>query len=317
MTSTPPHAAARFRAGGPGDVLRASSFDEALRAAIRARGLSLERLHVRLAERGIRVSLASLSNWQRGQCRPERSNSMHAVRALEQILGVPQGSLVARLGPPRPRGRWVRHAPGVLPYRDICEVHGSVDRLLEQIKSPADGQQLEWLSCHERFRVGPDRDELSVRTRLVMRARADGVDRHVALHHNEEALLPDLHHATFCRLGRVRTDSGDGVTAMELLFDRPLERGETYVVEYEFGYGGVGPYTSYYHRWFRFPAHEYLLQVEFDPAAPPIRCYRTHQAKVTAPSTDVQELRPTSWHMVHVAELEVKPGVHGIRWEWD
>jgi hypothetical protein len=90
-------------------LLRTGPFDEALRAAIMARGLSLERLHVRLAERGVRISLASLSNWQRGRSRPERSASLAAVRELEAILGLPPHSLVTLLGPRRPRGRWLGH----------------------------------------------------------------------------------------------------------------------------------------------------------------------------------------------------------------
>ncbi|MHC0429451.1 helix-turn-helix domain-containing protein [Streptomyces sp. O3] len=301
---------------GQPDLLHADSFDAALRTAIRARGLSLDRLHARLAERGIRVSVASLSNWQRGRCRPERSHSLHAVRALEQILGIPQESLVARLGPPRPRGRWARHVPGALSYRDVCPVHGSVGRLLGQIEHTADGQ-LEWLSCHERFQVGPEREERSVHTRLVFRARADGVDRHVVVHHNELGRLPDLHHSAYCRTGRVRTDPDAGVTAMELLFERPLQRGETHVIEYEFGYRECGPPAHFYQRWFRFPAHAYLLQVQFDPAALPTRCYRAWQPNVSTPANDATELRLTGWHTVHLAETPTRPGVHGIRWEWD
>ncbi|MBW1601161.1 helix-turn-helix transcriptional regulator [Streptomyces sp. JJ66] len=301
---------------GPPELPPVHSFAEALRTAIRARGLSLDRLHARLAERGIQVSVASLSNWQRGRCRPERAHSLHAVRALEQILGLPRAYLVARLGPPRPRGRWVRHIPGALSYRDLCRVPGSVGRLLGQIEQTADGQ-LEWLGCHERFRAGPDREERSVHTRLVFRARADGVDRHVVLHHNERGQLPDLHHCAYCRMGRVRTDPATGVTAVELLFERPLQRGETYVIEYEFGYREVAPPANFYQRWFRFPAHTYLLQVEFDPAALPTRCYRAWQPNVSTPAKDLTELRLTSWHTVHLADTLIRPGVHGIRWEWD
>ncbi|MFC6885618.1 MULTISPECIES: helix-turn-helix domain-containing protein [Actinomadura] len=312
MTSTIRTEAPAARAEAP----TASSFDEALRGAIRARGLSLERLHARLADRGIRVSLASLSNWQRGRCRPERSQSLHAVRALEQILNVPQDSLVTRLGPPRPRGRWVRHVPGALPYRDLCEVSGSVDRLLGQIAPPSDGQ-LEWLSCHERMFVGPDREERGIHTRLVLRARADGVDRHVAVHYNERGRLADLAQTAYCRVGRMRTDPGSGVSAAELLFERSLERGETYVVEYEFGHEEHGPLSSTYRRWFRFPVREFVLQVHFDPAALPARCYRDWQPNVSTPASDVQELRLTGWHTVHMADVDLRPGVHGIRWEWD
>lgn len=294
----------------------ADSFDLALRTAIRARGLSLERLHARLADRGIQVSMASLSNWQRGRCRPERSQSLRAIRALEEILDMPHDSLAALLGPPRPRGRWARHVPGALTFREVCEVHGSVDRLLRQIQNPRDGQ-LRWLSCHERFYVGANRDERAVRTQAVFQARVDGVDRHVALHHCEEGLLPDIRRTSFCRLGRVRTDPHEGVTAMELLFEHPLKKGETYFVEYEFGYSVSGPETNFYHRWFRYPAHEYLLQVQFEASEIPARCHRIWQPNVSTPATDLQELRPTAWHTVHLADLELQPGVHGIRWEWD
>ncbi|TYK47104.1 helix-turn-helix transcriptional regulator [Actinomadura decatromicini] len=292
------------------------SFDGALRAAIQARGLSLERLHVRLAERGIHVSVASLSNWQRGSSRPERSRSLSAVRALEGILEVPPDSLSALLGPRRPRGRWVHQVPGALSYRDVSQVHASVDTLLGQIRNPVDGQ-LRWLSCDESFRVGSDRDERSVRTRAVFQARVDGVDRHVAVHHCEKGILPDIRRASHCRLGQVRTDPGTGVTAMELLFEKPLRRGDTYVIEYEFGYGGGGPEATFYHRWFRHPTHMYLLHVQFDPDALPVRCHRVWQPNAATPSTDVGELQLSGWCAVHMADMEVRPGVHGIRWEWD
>lgn len=88
-------------------ALRTGPFEHALRLAIRSRGLTLDRLRARLLERGVRTSLASLSNWQRGRCRPERVPSLRAVRELEDILGLPGDSLVALLGPRRPRGRWL------------------------------------------------------------------------------------------------------------------------------------------------------------------------------------------------------------------
>ncbi|WP_433337401.1 helix-turn-helix domain-containing protein [Spirillospora sp. CA-294931] len=297
-------------------VLREHSFDEALRTAIRTRGLSLERLHDRLAERGIRVSLASLSNWQRGQCRPEGTRSLEAVRALEEILGLPGASLVARLGPPRPRGRWGRALPDVLPYDQLTSAHDGVGRLLAEIEGPAD-ERLEWLSCHERFEVGPDRTERAVHTRIVFRALEDGADRHIALHHAEMGLLPDRHRSSYCRTGRRRSDPEAGLTAMELLFERPLERGETCVVEYEFGYAEAGPPTTFWQRWFQVPLREYVLQVRFDPAALPARVYRIWQPNLSTPASDVQELRVTSWDMVHLAEPDLRPGTHGIRWEWD
>ncbi|MFI6479162.1 hypothetical protein ACIBH1_14610 [Nonomuraea sp. NPDC050663] len=288
------------------------TFDQLLKAAIDARGLSLERLHARLRQRGIDVSLASLSNWQRGKCRPERSHSLRAVHALEEILALPGDSLVASLGPPRPRGR---RLGGALPYQDLCLVGGSIQRLLAEVRHERDGQ-LDTLSYHDHVTLGPDRDERSVRTRAVFQARSDGVDRHVAVYHNERGRLPDEITASCCRAGRTRTDADEGIAVVELLFDRPLSAGETYVVEYEVRFDPPGPPAHYYERWFRFPAHSYLLTVQFDRAAPPARVTRVRQANVRRAPDEVSELRLGGWNTAHIAGVAVEPGVHGMRWEW-
>ncbi|RZQ63330.1 transcriptional regulator [Amycolatopsis suaedae] len=82
-------------------LLATGPFAAALRAAIRARGLGLERIRYRLRAQGVPVSLATLSYWQSGRCQPERPGSIAALRCLEQLLEVPPGSLVRLLGPPR------------------------------------------------------------------------------------------------------------------------------------------------------------------------------------------------------------------------
>ena len=87
-------------------LLAAGPFDVALRAAIRARGLGLDRIRYRLRGKGTTVSLATLSHWQSGRCRPERPESLEALRNLEEILNVPDGSLSKLLGPPRARSRF-------------------------------------------------------------------------------------------------------------------------------------------------------------------------------------------------------------------
>ena len=94
-----------------GHLLAAGPFDVALRAAIRARGLGLDRIRYRLRGRGTTVSLATLSHWQSGRCRPERPESLEALRNLEDILNVPDGSLSKLLGPPRGRIRFHAQPP--------------------------------------------------------------------------------------------------------------------------------------------------------------------------------------------------------------
>jgi len=103
-----------------GPLLVTGPFEAALRAAIRARGLGLERIRYRLRGRGVSISLATLSHWQSGRCRPERPESLLALCHIEEVLEVPPGSLTNLLGPPRSRARGAcvthAHADGkVLP----------------------------------------------------------------------------------------------------------------------------------------------------------------------------------------------------------
>ncbi|TNY36353.1 hypothetical protein [Thermomonospora catenispora] len=304
---------------GPGaildDVLRTGPFDRALHLAIQARGLSLERIHARLRDRGVHVSVASLSYWQRGRCRPERRQSLRAIEELEEILGLPPKSLITLLGPRRPRGRWLGKTSGASSSPDLCATHPGLRPLLGDIGDPADGR-LETLSHHEIYTVGPDHRERSARSRIVFRARRDGVDRYVAVHRCEGGPPPDGFSSEMCRVGRVRVGPKDGLTAVELLFDRPLAAGETYVVEYEFSCGGGQPVAHRYVRGFRFPVREYLLQVRFAPEATPRRCFRVRQPAVEAARADDQALRLTTWDTVHLIEHRLQPGVYGIRWDW-
>ena len=78
-------------------------FSAALRAAIAQRGLSLDRIRYHLIQRGHELSVATISYWQSGRSRPERASSIAAIAALEDILGLENGHLAAKL-PARRRG---------------------------------------------------------------------------------------------------------------------------------------------------------------------------------------------------------------------
>lgn len=78
-------------------ALRAGPFHVALRAAITARGLPLHRVQHHLTRHGVTVGVTSLSYWQQGARRPQRTESLRAVRALEEILDLPDESLIRLL----------------------------------------------------------------------------------------------------------------------------------------------------------------------------------------------------------------------------
>lgn len=291
-------------------IVRTGPFDVALQAAIRARGLTLEAVQRRLRESDIHVSLSSLSYWQRGRTRPERADSLRAVRGLEHVLELPRHSLITLLRPADVR-------PVVGPPVKEMFPEPSAQELLDEIGDRINGR-LTCLSLHDRYIIGPDRRLRSSQTRAVLQAQHPGVDRWICIYHNEHGILPDQKTASRCRFGRVRTDTTSAVVASELLFDRPLACGETYLIEYGFGFSAPGPPNTEEGRGFRFPQHEYLIEIEFDPSMTPARCYRTWRSDVTTPMMEEADLRMSSSHTVHFIEFGIQPGAAiGIRWEWE
>ncbi|PHQ48726.1 hypothetical protein BLA24_28330 [Streptomyces cinnamoneus] len=297
-------------------ALRTGPFDLALRTALSARGLALHRVQHRLAQRGVKVGVTSLSYWQQGARRPRRAESLRAVRMLEDVLDLPAQALTRLLEPAAPRRGTER--PAARSYRTLVEESRALERLLAELESPADGGL--HTVCHlERVLIGARREMRRRDSQHVVRAHRDGVDRYLAIHHGDPGCDPArviVRAAENCRVGRVRWHAASGVLAAELLFDARLRAGETYV----FGYGfedGTGGTSREYVRGFSFAGGQYVLQVRFDAAALPVRCRRFTQSSANAPRGGQQELTLAGRHRgVHLVEQGVRPGIVGIGWDW-
>ncbi|GAA4424960.1 hypothetical protein GCM10023148_27520 [Actinokineospora soli] len=293
------------------ELLDTGPFPAALRAAIAAKGLGLERLRERLRGRGVTVSLATLSYWQSGRSRPERRESLVALRHLEAVLDVPDGALAALLGPPRRRGRWT-HTPAGLPAIGALWPDPSpVEDVLGQVDTTWD-ERLTRLSQHDHVHVGADGGELSSVSRQVLRADADGPDRWVLIIHTDEPGHPPplVRPLRNCVLGRVAEAPSDGLVVAELLFDRPLARGETVITEHELVHTPPGPVDNCYERKFRLPVREYVLEVTFDRLPPFCEQY-------TRDDRGIEDSRPVALDRggsVHGVALNFGPGSYGFRW---
>ncbi|WP_331771338.1 hypothetical protein OG948_47920 (plasmid) [Embleya sp. NBC_00888] len=293
-------------------VLRAGPFHLALRAALAARGLALHRVQHRLAQRGVQVGVTSLSYWQQGARRPQRAESLRAVRALEEVLELPPHALTRLLEPAAAERTASRS------YRAVVEASGSLGPLLTDLESPADGG-LHTVCQLEQVRVGPRRELLDRASQHVVRAHRDGVDRYLAIHIGDRGCAPErvrVRATENCRVGRVRWSRDAAVLVAELLFDARLRSGDTYVFGYGFEDGTGGPSDEYV-RGFTFPCGQYVLQVRFDPTALPVHCRRFAQTTAGAPRTGRRDLTLNGRHcVVHLAEQDVAPGILGIGWDW-
>ncbi|GAA2261754.1 MULTISPECIES: hypothetical protein [Kitasatospora] len=305
------------QAGGPRPVASAN-FAEALHAAIESNGLSLDRIRTELGQRGVRISVTTLSYWRRGRSQPERATSMRAVHLLEELLGLPHTTLSNLLGPPRPRGRWVSPAAtSSLRVEDVWPGQDEISGVFAELDAPPIGE-LERLSIHDAYYVDEHRRGYLLRLRQVVRATVGGVSRCLVVHKADEEATgcPEITSVRHARLGRVRRRPESGLLVAELVLDRPLGLGDSTVIEYEVEIPPGAP-TTIYARRFAVPVREYVLQVHFDPAAIPAHCERFDRA----PGTEEDRARRQLWigasASVHVLAPEQEPGQLGIRWEWE
>ncbi|MET9435299.1 hypothetical protein [Streptomyces sp. NPDC006551] len=299
-------------------LLHTGPFHLALRTALAVRGLPLQRVQHHLAHRGIKVGVTSLSYWQQGARRPQRPESMKAVRALEEVLQLPGNSLI-RLLTEGAAARGEVERPAARSYRSLVEASGVVEELIAGLESPVDGG-LHTVGHHERVRIGAGRELVGRDSQHVVRAHRDGVDRYVAIHHGDPGCDPsrvEVRATENCRTGRVRWHRETGVLIAELLFDARLRAGETYLFGYGFEDGTAGA-SGEYVRGFTYAGGQYVLQVRFDEAALPVRCRRFTQSSAGAPRGGRSQLTLSGRHRtVHLVEQGVRPGLLGIDWDWE
>ena len=114
----------------------------------------------------------------------------------------------------------------------------------------------------------------------MLRAEADGPDRYVVIVRLDEldARPPagDRGPQLPPRPGR-RARGKRPLLLAELLFDRPLAKGETVITEHALHNYPPFPTATNYERKFRLPVREYVLEVCFDPGALPRAVYQFQQ----------------------------------------
>ncbi len=300
------------------EALVTGPFSLALKLAIRASGLSLDRLQHKLGERGTPVSKTALSYWQHGRTRPERPESMRALAAVEEVLGLEAGSLSALLGPPRPRGRWLVQRPETLRADQAWARPDGLARALQAMDSSVDAlHRLTKISHHVTSVVEANRFVRETTNRTVLRAAVDGVDRHVTAFRTDAGIEGGLAVTDLfgCRLGRQRYDVATGFCTFELLLERPLRLGELTVLQYVQRPVATEPDTYHSHRLGP-GLRDYSLMVRFDPAALPVRLWTS--VRPTVSDVPVEEgVWLGAGHTAHVVLTDPEPGIYRLSWDWD
>ncbi|MBB3043127.1 hypothetical protein [Nocardioides soli] len=285
------------------------TFADVFAEALDQRAISLGGLRDELAARGTPVSLASLSYWRAGLRQPEQEQSMRAVTAIEEILGLFPGELESLASPGR-RRRLPRSDPFAV-YPDRQQAMG---RLLDEL-----GMVNPYDEVIEREVTG--KYDLDARGRAVrlthislVEAVVNGARRFALVTAGEN---PDEPPPTFTalggyRLGRVLRDAASMVTVAEMLLDEELAVGETAILEQQVEIDAAEDDNELrYWAWPRL--RSVSLWVRFHPDKVPARC----EAFTVVDGREESEEVTTYGHSVHRTITGFGPGTVGLRWFWD
>jgi hypothetical protein len=270
-------------------------FHIVLRDAIRLRGLPLDRLRSHLAQRGIRVGLATLSDWQHGRTWPQHANSLRAIDALEDILDLPQRALTGLLST----------------HHGLDERSGPLGELLGSLPR-AHAWDLESLTEETTVVVGADH-RATFRTRKLVRARRNGVDRAVVRFLGQPVGEVFVRPIRNCHTGPLLRHPSGAAVVYEVLFGQQLAVGETWLYEYEMRSSST---CDEFAHGVLHQEGTYVLEVRFHQDALPSVVRGYFRADLYDDRQRVTDLTLNTHHAVHLTAAGMAAGVLGIEWEW-
>ena len=284
-------------------------FHEALRAAIDARGLPLERVSAHLRGHGHTVSIGTLSYWQSGRSVPSRATSLRALGAVETILRVERGHLAQRV----PVGRSRRRVSRPARMADGETRAAVIEELMAELGATFD-DGLRLVSAHARSFVASDLSIRYVQVREVFWATRPQVARYlVAAWHpvpDQEVVITPVHG---CALNRCVGRLAESVCVAELAIP-PLAQGGTHALDYEIAFlsDRPGASTDAAVAFTTAPISELCLEVNFAPGRLPdiVRLVEGASAEA-AQSTTVPKIQ----QVMTVTRLHFGPGKVGLEWD--
>jgi len=307
------------------EALRTGPFHSALQLAIADSNLTLERLEVRLKQRGHHVGRSTLSYWQQGRRRPERPASLRALAVLEEILGLPDTALSSLLPPRKPRGRWIGYQGQDLDWGDLWTENEAVRRLAAIDRRRA-FERSQDVAVTDVAVMGPDLQLHAYEMQILARARQANADRTQFVYEYEpgtDVTKIEITDLEGCRVGRRRELADEYLIAFEMLYDRSLAEGDTHfftlTLDLSKAYVPHPDATPFDEvgRIFRRPVSNYILRLRFDQQALPARVYHLRSSRIGAADQILDDLLVSSEGTTHLAIQNAVPGYYGVRWEWE
>lgn len=286
------------------------TFSELFAAAVKRRGLALERLRQHLEAEGVQVSIATLSYWQTGRSVPTRARSLRTVEAMERILEVPAGSLTSRTN---------HYLRSVTPSWQEQLPSDTARQILAEMGYDQPSLGLHSVFTHDLMHVGTRGQELWQSTSSLMK-----LDRSIhgwptvfAIDSGGDEVLISISDTDNCRLGEHVAIPELGLFVGELLFHEPRHRGDVVRTGYTVSWEGNTQPSSGFARNIATGLQAASLQVEFEPTLHPRDVCAVWRPGLEVAESDATVLAalPVHGHRASFASDSLQPGVLGLRWQ--
>lgn len=290
---------------------RTAPFATALRQAIDARGMTLARLHQRLADRGNAVSMATLSYWRSGTRRPEGAQSLTALVDIEDLLGLDRGTLIDRLGPTMRTGPL---GAAAFPFDEESLEQRVRDTFVAMGASYPDPTRE--LSIHTVTDVGSDRRILRRTTRLVVQGTSGVISAipFVEITHGTPSESPTFIALGGGRIATTHTDPSRTVHGFMFELDRPIPTPEATVIEWTVEYPPDFPEGDGTGHGIALQSRELLVWTRFHPDALPAWIEEVEET----PAGEVRIPRMLDGATsLHAIRRGFGPGSLAMQWGWE
>ena len=234
-----------------------------------------------LYRQGITLPANRISNWRTGRSLPRRGSTLETVAAIERLLRIPEGELVAPLRSDLQTEQASALSVPVLPKSDSQRPIND-DYYINYHFGGMDNRSEDWDGevyrdvMEEEIRISPDYRELTAGVSLVVRY---GTNPNPTLHVSyfwESPWVPDeddigIYNITGMTVGKtVSKDCSDGIAKTTTLYlPSDLPEGELRQVYYEHKMRSDKPLTESVTRGFSWLIKIYTARVIFEGNPPP------------------------------------------------
>ncbi len=289
-------------------MVEQEDFAEALRDAIRRRGVTLTWLREHLADSGNPVSAATLSYWRSGARRPEGAQSIAAIEQIEQLLRLEAGTLVSRIG----RSQRVGPLPSAQYPLEAARLEKTVSETFAALGAPAIDPARD-VSTTSVTEVGADGAVISRTTRTLLQSTSGTITSVPYLEITAGVRSPAPIYSVIAggRISDVYSHPGGEVHGAMFELERPLGPAQTTMLEWSLTLPDGFPLPHETGHGIARRARELVLWTRFHPDALPDWIDEIEECP---DGTTVTPLHLDGATSVHQVRQNWGPGMLALRW---